>query len=46
MSAVKPGDTVIMSWPPRQEVLGSRRADRVTLVADGDRVVTTTDIFT
>lgn len=45
VSAVKPGDTVIMSWLPRQEFLGSRRVEPVTL-AVGDRLVTTPDIFT
>lgn len=46
VSAVKPGDTVIMSWLPRREVLGSRRAEPITLRSDGDRLVTTPDIFT
>lgn len=45
VSAVKPGDTVIMSWLPRPEVLGSRQAEPLTLKAD-DRVLTTPDIFT
>ena len=45
VSAVKPGDTVIMSWLPRREFLGSRRIEPVTLTVDG-RTVTTPDIFT
>jgi len=45
VSAVKPGDTVIMSWLPRQEFLCSRRVEPVTLKVRG-RLVTTPDIFT
>jgi Zn-dependent alcohol dehydrogenase len=45
VSAVKRGDTVIMSWLPRHEVLGSRRVDPVTLTVGG-RIMTTPDIFT
>jgi Zn-dependent alcohol dehydrogenase len=45
VSAVKRGDTVIMSWLPRPDFLGSRRVEPVTLTVDG-RTVTTPDIFT
>ncbi|SFJ71177.1 zinc-binding dehydrogenase [Bradyrhizobium sp. cf659] len=45
VSAVKRGDTVIMSWLPRREYLGSRRVEPVTLTVDG-RTVATPDIFT